>query len=330
MAGLNFYTQTIINNNVDKDSNGKDLFVAENNKLHIKRDFVFEADKVKVIRKRAGYEPQMCKATIDFNSMDFLGEKEKKAYCRLDVYLGVEGAEPFIYSTPWVQKGMPFWVEFTVTDDNKSNIAEHVAQMIKQNHLFQVDKDLLKVTVDKTNNKLTLEGATEYQRFRKIEIHKYCAFEDYSEKIEEADVKVEGGSNNIVVDARGRNGFGTYSQIVKDLRLPTAENYQWTHIRQAETPIVGAVYNQYIVEYCAPASNEGLGAVGQRLESHTTHVFWVKRESATVPGALVTAWEDALEVLGTIVDVQDEIDARNENPTENPTGGEPSENALND
>ncbi len=326
MAGLNFYTQTIINNNVDKDSNNAVLFKAVKTKVDgvevdavkIKRDFLFVKDNIKVIRKRAGYEPQMCKATIDFSSIDFLGEKEKKAYCRLDVYLGVEGAEPFIYSTPWVQKGMPFWVEFTVTEDNKSNIAEHVAQMIKQNHLFQVDKDLLKVTVDKTNNKLTLEGATEYQRFRKIEIHKYCAFEDYSEKIEEADVKVEGGSNNIVVDALGRNGFGTYSQIVKDLRLPTAENYQWTHIRQAETPIVGAVYNQYIVEYCAPASNEGLGAVGQRLESHTTHVFWVKNDSE-----LISKWEEALGKLQ--VDIE-EIVNKNEKPSENPTGGESSGN----
>nr|DAF44508.1 MAG TPA: hypothetical protein [Podoviridae sp. ct8Lf7] len=33
------------------------------------------------------------------------------------------------------------------------------------------------------------------------------------------------------MNERGENAFGTYSQIVKDLRLPTAANYQWTHIR---------------------------------------------------------------------------------------------------
>lgn len=296
MAGLNFQTQTIINANVDRDSNNAVLFEhvqtpvdgVKVDAVQIKRDFLFVKDNVKVVRKRAGYEPDMCKATIDFDSMELLADDEKKAYCRLDIYLGLEGAETFIYSTPWVQKGMPFWVEFTVNADNEDKIADHVAQMIKQNHLFQVDKDLLKVTVD--GNKLILEGATEYQRFRKIEIHKFNASDDYSEKVEEADVHVEGGDNAIVVDMLGRNGFGTYSQIVKDLRLPTAANYQWSHVRKAETPIVDAVYDQFIVEYCAPASNEGLGAVGQRLESHTTHVFWVKNDvSSAFEGVFTSA-----------------------------------------
>ena len=293
MAGLNFYTQTIINANVDKDSNDKVLFEAKDNVLHIKRDFVFEADKVKVIRKRAGYDPEMCKAVVDFSAITEImpTEDEPKKYCRLDLYLGVEGAEPFIYSTPWVQKGMPFWVEFTVTAKNKTKIAEHVADMIKKNNLFQVDKDLLKV--EAAGNVLTLTGATEYQRFRNIEVNVFAAADDYADRV--ASMKDGDFDADFV---RGKNGFGTYSQIVKDLRLPTAENYQWTHIRQAETPVVGAVYNQYIVEYCAPASNEGLGAVGQRLESHTTHVFWVKNDAE-----LISEWEEALAAVGSIEDV---------------------------
>lgn len=301
MAGLNFQTQTIINANVDHDSNGKVLFEAKDNVLRIKRDFVFEKDNVKVIRKRAGYDAEACKVVVDFDALKatLLPEGEKKAYCRLDLYVGVEGAEPFIYSTPWVQKGMPFWVEFTVTEANKNAIAAHVADMIKKNNLFQVDKDLLNVEV--SGNKLTLTGATEYQRFRNVEVNVFAADADYAEKV--ASLKDGDFDTDFVY---GKNSFGTYSQIVKDLRLPTAENYQWTHIRQAETPIVGAVYNQYIVEYCAPASNEGLGAVGQRLESWTTHVFWVKNDAE-----LISKWEEALAVVGTIVDVQDEIDERN-------------------
>lgn len=85
------------------------------------------------------------------------------------------------------------------------------------------------------------------------------------------------------------------------MRLPTAANYQWTHIRQVETPIVGAIYNQYIVEYEAPATNDGLHAVGQRMTSFTTHVFWVKNDST-----LITAWEEALATIGTVVDVDAE------------------------
>lgn len=314
-TGLNFQTQTIINSNLDPDSstlNGKGtdntyLFKSgktnidgvEVDALKIKRDFVFVKGCVKAIRKRAGYNSVPCKATIDFSNDDLLAALRAggaKTYCRLDIYLGVEGAEPYIYSTPWVQKGMPFWIEFTVKDtDEAVTIAKNVADMLKKNHVFLCDKDLINVSAD--GAKLTLEGATEYQRFRKIEISTFDAYDDYTEKVAELDSKDE-GVTNITLDERGKNSFGTYSQIIKDLRLPTAANYQWTHIRQVETPIVGAIYDQYIVEYEAPASNDGLHAVGQRMTSHTTHVFWVKNDSA-----LITAWETALGTIGTVVDV---------------------------
>lgn len=317
-TGLNFQTQTIINSNLDPDSsklNGKGtdntyLFKSgktnidgvEVDALKIKRDFVFVKDCVKAIRKRAGYNAVMCRATIDFADSALLAALKAggaKTYCRLDIYLGVEGAEPYIYSTPWVQKGMPFWIEFTVKGADKADeaatIAKNVADMLKKNHVFLCDKDLINVSV--SGSKLILEGATEYQRFRKIEISTFDAYDDYADKVAELD-PTKTAATDIKLDERGKNSFGTYSQIIKDLRLPTAANYQWTHIRQVETPIVGAIYNQYIVEYEAPATNDGLHAVGQRMTSHTVHVFWVKNDSN-----LISAWEAALGTVGTVVDV---------------------------
>lgn len=313
-TGLNFQTQTIINSNLDPDSsklNGKGtdntyLFKSgktnidgvEVDALKIKRDFVFVKDCVKAIRKRAGYNAVMCKATINFADSALLAALKTggaKTYCRLDIYLGVEGAEPYIYSTPWVQKGMPFWIEFTVKEaDEAATIAKNVADMLKKNHVFLCDKDLINVSV--SGSKLILEGATEYQRFRKIEISTFDAYDDYADKVAELD-PTKTAATDIKLDERGKNSFGTYSQIIKDLRLPTAANYQWTHIRQVETPIVGAIYNQYIVEYEAPATNDGLHAVGQRMTSHTVHVFWVKNDSD-----LISAWETALGTVGTVVD----------------------------
>lgn len=311
MAGLNFQTQTIINSNLDPDS-GKDvkLFQAADGVLRIKRDFNFYKNKdgygkICTIRKRAGYDAKLCKATVDFSKLiDALRPTEGVTYARFDIYLGVEGAEPFIYSTPWVQKGMPFWVEFTVkSGDTATKIAENVAKLIKTNHIFLQDKDLINLTVK--GSTLEFEGATEYQRFRKIEINKFKMDDDYSEKVAEL------GDVSIKLEERGKNAFGTYSQITKDLRLPTAANWQPYHIRKVETPIVGAIYNQYIIEYVAPATNEGLGAVGQRLESTTTHVFWVKNDKN-----LIDEWETALKVVGTIIDA----DAVPENT--NPGGGQ--------
>ena len=311
-TGLNFQTQTIINSNLDPDSsklNGEGTYLFKSDEINIdgvevdalkiKRDFVFVKDCVKAIRKRAGYNAVMCKATIDFADSALLAALKAggaKTYCRLDIYLGVEGAEPYIYSTPWVQKGMPFWIEFTVKEaDEAATIAKNVADMLKKNHVFLCDKDLINVSV--SGSKLILEGATEYQRFRKIEISTFDAYDDYADKVAELD-PTKTAATDIKLDERGKNSFGTYSQIIKDLRLPTAANYQWTHIRQVETPIVGAIYNQYIVEYEAPATNDGLHAVGQRMTSHTVHVFWVKNDSD-----LLSAWEAALATIGTVVDV---------------------------
>ena len=307
MAGLNFQTQTIINSNLDPDS-GKGVVLFESKRenvdgvekdiVRVKRDFLFVKDNVDCIRRRNGYEAELCKATIDFTKLTSVVPTDHAVnYLRLDIYIGIEGAEPYIYSTPWYHKGKPFWVEFIVKKGDKAkDIADRVEKTIKSNHIFQVDKDLIKVTNDGAG-KLTLEGATEYQRFRKIEINIFEADADYADLVTELNPNKVVANDAIALVTKGKNAFGTYSQIVKDLRLPTAANYQWLATRKVEIPIVGAVYNQYIIEYHAPANSHPLSVVGGRLDSHTTHVFWVKNDTE-----LVTAWENALKTLGDIID----------------------------
>ena len=311
MAGLNFQTQTIINSNLDPDS-GKGVVLFESKKekvdgvekdvLKIKRDFIFVKDNVDCIRKRKGYEAELCKATIDFTKLTSVVPTDNAAdnavnYLRLDIYIGIEGAEPYIYSTPWYHKGKPFWVEFLAKKgDSAKALADRLEKTIKSNHIFQVDKDLIKVTNNGAGI-LTLEGATEYQRFRKVTLNIFEANADYADLVTELNPNKIVASDAIALVTKGKNAFGTYSQIVKDLRLPTAANYQWLATRKVEIPIVGAVYNQYIIEYHAPANSHPLSVVGGRLDSHTTHVFWVKNDTE-----LVTAWENALKTLGDIID----------------------------
>ena len=311
MAGLNFQTQTIINSNLDPDS-GKGVVLFESKKekvdgvekdvLKIKRDFLFVKDNVDCIRKRKGYEAELCKATIDFTKLTSVVPTDHAAdnavnYLRLDIYIGIEGAEPYIYSTPWYHKGKPFWVEFLAKKgDSAKALADRLEKTIKSNHIFQVDKDLIKVTNNGAGI-LTLEGATEYQRFRKVTLNIFEANADYADEVATMNPNKVVASDAIALVTKGKNAFGTYSQIVKDLRLPTAANYQWLATRKVEIPIVGAVYNQYIIEYHAPANSHPLSVVGGRLDSHTTHVFWVKNDTE-----LVTAWENALKTLKDIID----------------------------
>ena len=322
MAGLNFQTQTIINSNLDPDSksvlfksisNYKVDGVAKN-VLQIKRDFIFVKDNVERIVMRHGYEAKLCKAEIDFTTtlLNAIKPTTGVNYCRLDVYLGVQGSEPYIYSTPWTHKGKPFWCEFIVkSTDTAKTVADRLAKTIKSNHIFQVDKDLINLTNDGAG-KLTLEGANEFQRFKDVSIKMFKADAEHAESVAEL------GDANIALKERGANSFGTYSQIVKDLRLPTAANYQWTHVRQAETPIVGAIYNQYIIDYCAPATNEPLAVVGGKMDSHTTHVFWVKNDAA-----LIKEWETALKTIGAVTDVDTKTEVVS------PVVTEPKERAVN-
>ena len=307
MAGLNFQTQTIINSNLDPDS-GKGVVLFEGKKeevdgvekdvLKIKRDFLFVKDNVDCIRRRKGYAAELCEATIDFTKLTSVVPTDHAVnYLRLDIYIGIEGAEPYIYSTPWYHKGKPFWVEFIVKKgDQAKDIADRLEKTIKSNHMFQVDKDLIKVANDGAG-KITLTGATEYQRFRKVTLNIFEANADYADEVATMNPNEVVASDAIALVTKGKNAFGTYSQIVKDLRLPTAANYQWLATRKVEIPIVGAVYNQYIIEYHAPANSHPLSVVGGRLDSHTTHVFWVKNDTE-----LVTAWENALKTLSDIID----------------------------
>lgn len=325
---------TIINSNLDPDSkvgensveasytvldSGKKvakLFWGDEDLLNIRRDFKFYKDKegygkVCAVRKRLGAPATFCKAVIDFSSIEDLQDVKEKTYCRLDIYLGVEGASPFIYgiqSPNEVLKGMPFWIEFTVKPgDSAEDIAKRVNKAIKSNHIFQCDKDLLEVTLD--GSKLVLEGATEYQRFKKVEISQFSMDADYADVIATLE-----DDEAIKLEERGTNSFGTYSQIVKDLVLPTAANYQPYHIRQVETPILGATYNQYIVEYVGPSVNDGLHFVGQRGETHTMHVFWVKNDEA-----LISEWEEALAAIGGVTEDVDAFFAEKSGVSEEPS-----------
>jgi hypothetical protein len=110
-------------------------------------------------------------------------------------------------------------------------------------------------------------------------------------------------SDVVKEEKHGINGFGTYSQLIKDLRLPTLANTNWTSPSKNEMPIVGALYTQYIITYYAPSmSNPSFTAIGNRSMSETTHVFWVNTAAKTkdAKGAETTVgveWEKALGII---------------------------------
>ena len=275
-TGLNFYTTTIINS--DKYVNGKSRFKADTKAAYIYPGMTFFKEGIQKVYYKEGYEGEMAKVEVDLAQL----KPTAKTYYRLDIYVKVQGAEPYIYTTPWIQKGRPFWVEFSLPGGATATAgttkdADAVVKAINKEHIFQVGDD--QITAEVNGTKVVLTATTDYLRFARVEIVK---LNDEGDDVEVVGTKQTEGDNLLIKEVtKGQAAFGTYSHIIKDIQLPTNENTRWLHLRQDETPIIGAIYDQFIVEYAAEANNRPLGAVGCEVKSHTTHTFWVKKEVST-------------------------------------------------
>lgn len=260
--------------------------------LKIKRDHTFESRYVSSVYKSTGYNPTVCEMTVDVAKViEILNDRgmldDAPVTGRLAFYVALEGSEESIYANDWYQKGKPFSVGFSIKKGATEDDAEKVAaQIVKNANKFGVvmyGKKVFDITAD--GAVLTVKGTHEYQRFYMAAV---AIDEGISEEVVDSfDLGVLAENENkseeevFELTKRGLNGFGTYHQLVKDLRLPTAHNTKWLRVKADETPIVGALYNQYIITYCAPSmANPGFTVIGQHNMSVTTHVFWVNQAIA--------------------------------------------------
>lgn len=295
---FNWTTTTLINkipfNNVEKEG-----------VLRIGKH-LFEKRWVETIRKAKGHEHELCEATVDLSKVTFGDAKVARLY----IYVGLEGSEESIYANDWYKKGMPLSVSFAVSED-ASEMAAAIVDTIKTFNVFTKVKKVLDVTAgtEDTAGVLTIKGTHEHQRLQKIAI----LVEDAASKLGEEKVVAEwtlrdaryhagdaedamgavayATKTGVTLLEAGVNGFGTYSQLIKDLRLPTAAHTGWLNVQRDEMPVVGAVYTQYIINYYAPSTaNPSFTALGNRSMSETTHVFWVRED-------LVSDWEAMLATI---------------------------------
>ena len=278
---FNWTTTTLINeipfNNVEKEG-----------VLRIGKH-LFEKRWVETIRKAKGHGHELCEATVDLSKVTFGDAKVARLY----IYVGLEGSEESIYANDWYRKGMPLSVSFAVSAD-ADEMAKAIVDTVKTFNVFTKVKKVLDVTAgtEDTAGVLTIKGTHEHQRLQKIAI----LVEDADSKLGEEKVVLEyikGRKNatGITIVEEGVNGFGTYSQLIKDLRLPTAAHTGWLNVQKDEMPVVGAVYTQYIINYYAPSTaNPSFTALGNRSMSETTHVFWVRED-------LVSDWEKMLATI---------------------------------
>lgn len=283
---FNFTTTNVINSNKDLTT-GKPLWstqAASGDKpasLHVKRVNTFKQDSIEAIYKAEASDPKMAKVAFDLSDAN----AKKGDVLRINLYIGLtQASQDSRYSNDLIYKGKPFSVEF----EWKADAAKTAEALIKTINKYQVlvfGEKQLKATY--AAGIVLLEATTEYQRFRQFTVDKFdgsvnpypyysgewktqISLEDLPEVKDEALVSVTSPGY-----FAGKEGFGTYSYLLHNLRLPTSMRTRAFGINQDETPIIGAKYNQYTIHYCTNRGPLGLNAVGDTVKSVTTHVFYV-------------------------------------------------------
>ena len=287
------YTNTIIlNSNLDSSGTPKWTAQAETDKtdtapakegsLDVKRVMKFIKDNVQAIYKRAANDPEL--STAEFDMVN-----DGAGVYRIALYMRLSGSNNAYYANDMVFKGKPLVYEFSVTaDDTASEMATKAKNAIDKITSLYGDRY---ITVEAKNAKLIIKGTDEYQIFTVAKLQKF------DPTVNSALIGGEFVDSLEATIKNGKPGFGTYAQIIKDLRLPTMEAIRFGGINQEELPILNAKYNQYTIYYCKDRGIMGSDAVGDTVTSKTTHVFFVNTDIAT-------EFESALGNIGTVEEVK--------------------------
>lgn len=291
-----FTTTNVINS--DKDlTTGKVLYEVKNDTLVVKRVANFKKENIAAIYKAVAVDPENAKVTIDLTGVSATAGD----VLRLSIYVGLsQASQDSRYSNDMIYKGKPFSVDF-VWQDTVTNSAKKLVETIKKYSLLVYGEKLL--TASNSGAFITIEATNEYQRFKRVDLEKfektpneypysgkYTVIKSLSDLASKTSDQLNGTTEGFFA---GKEGFGTYSFLLHNLRLPTSARTRAFGINQDETPIVGAKYNQYTIHYCANRGVLGLNAVGDTVKSVTTHVFYVKSD-------LADTFEALLEQVGSI------------------------------
>ena len=278
-----FTTTTVINSAKDYTNPSVELFKGDSKYFDVKRVNRFKVKNIRSVYKQDPVAQSNAKATIDMAKVKetLTANKATKGTFRVEIYvhLAQSNNNP-LYSNTWVVKGRPWTFEFSATStEEASAIVDKVIKMITKFKLFTMDTEQLKAT--KEGTKLVLTAQDPYQIFSKVELQyfdpsigtttgcctprgEYAPVENY-------------GVTNVTTITPGNEGFGTFEWIMRNLRLPTAEQTRWNALYQDDRPMVGATYTQYTLEYCENRGILGGDAVGEETKSVTTHVFFVNQ-----------------------------------------------------
>lgn len=278
-----FTSTTVINS--DKDfTTGRPLWEAKVGVLNVKRHLKFLKDNVQSVTMATAKtaEPAQVKFTMPTATSE-------DRLLRISLYIKIAMSnQSSYYANDLVFKGKPIHIEFIQKANEAQTVtAARVVDLVKTYFITVYEKPVLNVSVEGSaaDTKVVFDATDEYQRFVTADLEEY----------KESDVPYKDGFVVIGkgnVTKKGREGFGTYQWLLHNLRLPTANRFNYAAVNEDETPILGATYTQFVVTYCTNRGVMGGDAVGETAQSVTTHVFFV---NDTVSSTFKTALETALE-----------------------------------
>lgn len=284
-----FSTNTILNN-FASGAYHEAVADAAKKELNIHRLGKFSKDNVTKIFKREGTNgtPGSAVLACVTSNVPSKGTTSTAAgIYRLMLYVKLSGNNSADYANTGVFKGKPYAFEFEVKEAAKT--AADVAKAAKaaidrQNARFAETKEF-KAEVSGANLTITAIGPdAAYHNITTCVLQKFDATVD-SALVGGEYVDIAEGTLTPCV-----NPFGNFTQLIKDLRLPTVENTSWTAINGDDKPVIGTVYNQYMIYMCVNRGIMGGDAVGEVVKSVTAHSIWVPSTLATTfEGLLTTA-----------------------------------------
>ena len=234
------FTTTNVLNSLKDLTTGKDLIVTQKlnkegeledlkDEIIIKRIGNFKKTNVESIHHTAGSEAELAAVCMDLTNVVSNGKKY-----RLNMHIGLtQGSADSRYANDLYHKGKAFSIDFDGLDTAAKTVAKLADVLKKYDILVYGDKQL---NVYSSGALLALEAVNEYQRFVRVNIEElnasaYSEMGDYKVIKSLDDIKKDMASHDAVVkDGKpvkeglfvGKEGFGTYSYLLHNLRLPTA------------------------------------------------------------------------------------------------------------
>lgn len=273
---FNYTREIIINKPISEV-----LVEGTGNKVVLKR--VGEYDKRNIVKVWVTPGTPGTPGTVILKGDDLVNAMGDLVETTFNVHLFVKTMDKYLAdyaNANWGAFGKSIVVEFTASG-TKTEVANAMEKALKM-AVSDLDK-MFEITNDNAGT-LTLTFTEPYLTMGKDNIE----VKMYDKNNELVDVKLTGTVTETVAP------FATADWLVENLRFPSYPNVRYAAKNSDEYPVAGEVYDQVSFQYAVERPGlGGLSAVGQKIESVTTHVLYVKHSQAAALVAALGAADSA-------------------------------------